>query len=57
MIQNHNRNGLEIIEVFGKEMDQKIIKFMIENRIREYGKNKKSFENNEKESVFFFLKD
>ena len=52
-----NINELKITEMLGKEMPQGTIDFMVQNRIREYGENTKDFENNEKESIFFFLKD
>lgn len=41
----------------GHELDAKTIKFMVDNRIREYGENTKDFENNERKSTFFFLYD
>ena len=48
---------LKIKLVIGRELDQNIIKFMVDKRIREYGENTKDFENNERGSTFFFLKD
>jgi GNAT superfamily N-acetyltransferase len=56
-MQNSNDiNQLKIDEKTGKNLSKEVIKFMIENRIREYGENTKDFENNEQDSMFFFLK-
>jgi len=57
MKENVNRNKLKIIIIIGKDLTQKTIEYMVKHRMREYGENKKDFENNEKDSIFFFLKD
>lgn len=48
-------NNIRIVIKLGHELDDSIIKFMVDNRIREYGENTKDFENKERESTFFFL--
>src|ERR1700690_21967 len=50
-------NQFTIKEKIGKDLSPEIIKLMVDNRIREYGENTKDFENNERESIFFFLMD
>lgn len=50
-------NQLTIEEKMGKDLSHEVIKLMVDNRIREYGENTKDFENNEQESIFFFLKE
>jgi GNAT superfamily N-acetyltransferase len=50
-------NQLQIEEIIGKDLSQELINFMVDARIREYGENTKDFENNERDSVFFFLKE
>lgn len=49
------RFDLKIEIKLGHELSSEVIKFMIDNRIREYGENTKDFENKERESIFFFL--
>ncbi len=51
------KQKLEIIENIWETLSQEVIDFMITNRIREYGENTKDFKNNEKASIFFFLKE
>lgn len=49
--------SISIIEkIIGKDLSKELIDFMVKHRIREYGENTKDFENNERESIFFFLK-
>lgn len=50
-------NTFKIIEIIGKNLNQDLIKFMVDQRIKEYGENTKDFEHNEQESTFFFLND
>jgi hypothetical protein len=50
-------NSEKIIIKIGSELSPDTIKFMVDNRIREYGENTKDFENNERESIFFFLQE
>jgi hypothetical protein len=50
-------NEIKIIEEVGKNVGKDLINFMISQRIKEYGENTKDFENNEQESIFFFLKE
>lgn len=45
----------KIIEKLGKDLSRETIDFMVNKRILEYGENTKDFDNNEKESIFFFL--
>ena len=47
--------GTEI--VVGKDLPEEVIKMMEDQRIKEYGENTKDFRNNEKDSIFFFLKE
>lgn len=56
MLDSKSINKLEIEEKIGKNLSQEVIKLMVKNRIREYGENTKDFENNEQDSIFFFLK-
>jgi GNAT superfamily N-acetyltransferase len=49
-------NKFIIEEKIGADLSQELINFMVNHRIEEYGENTKNFENNERESVFFFLK-
>lgn len=39
----------------GSKLSPELIKLMVDNRIREYGKNTKDFEHAERNSTFFFL--
>jgi len=57
MNNTHDTSQLKIAETIGKDLNQESIDFMVKNRIREYGKNTKDFENNERDSFFFFLKN
>ena len=43
--------------VVGKDLPEEVIKMMDDQRIKEYGENTKDFRNNEKNSIFFFLKE
>lgn len=42
--------------VLGKDLPDDVIDMMVSQRIKEYGENTKDFRNNERDSVFFFLK-
>lgn len=43
--------------IIGKDLPEDVIKMMADQRIKEYGENTKDFRNNEKDSIFFFLKE
>lgn len=57
MREKNNLNDIKIIECIGNKLTPDIIDYMVKHRIKEYGENKKDFENNEKDSIFFFLKN
>jgi len=48
-------NKFVVIEKIGKDLSRETIDFMVNKRIQEYGENTKDFDNNEQESLFFFL--
>lgn len=48
-------NTFTIEEQIGKELNRELINFMVQHRVREYGENTKDFENDERESIFFFI--
>lgn len=50
-------NTFTIEEQIGKELNRELINFMVQHRVRDYGENTKDFENDERESIFFFLKE
>lgn len=57
MKESIDTNKLIITTTIGKDLSQETIEYMVKHRMREYGENKKDFENNERNSIFFFLED
>lgn len=53
----YRQNPLKVEVKKWKQVPKSYIKLMVNQRVKEFGKNTKNFEEDEKRSIFFFIKD